>query len=102
MLKITRGHAHAGSRNSFSVYCDGRLLGSLGPDECACFDIPDGDHEIRVRSRWGESAPRRIYGVEHDVSMRCSTDLDGFRAVMTLPYFMVFHKTRIKIEKLVD
>lgn len=102
MLKITRSRAHAGSRNAFSVFCDGNLLGMLRQGETAWFELPRGDHEISVRSRWGASRSRKIYDVEHDVSMYCTTDLDGIRAFLTLPYLTVFRNTYIKVEKVVD
>jgi hypothetical protein len=102
MLKITRSRAHAGSRNAFSVFCDGALLGTLRQGETAWFDLPGGDHEIYVRSRWGASKPRKVYDVEHDVSMFCTTNLDGIRAVLTLPCLTIFRNAYINVEKVVD
>lgn len=102
MLRITRSRAHAGSRYAFYVLCDGILLGMLRQGETAWFDLPGGDHEIFVRSRWGASKPRKVYDVEHDVSMFCTTDLDGIRAVLTLPYLTIFRNAYIKVEKVID
>lgn len=102
MLKITRSRAHAGARNAFCVFCDGNLLGMLRQGETTCFELPPGDHQISVRSRWGASRSCKIYEVEHDVSMYCTTDLDGIRAFLTLPYLTVFRNAYIKVEKVVD
>lgn len=102
MLKITRSRAHAGSRFAFSVYCDDTLIGMLNPGETGKFDLPEGDHDITVRSRWGTSKTRKIYEIERDVNMYCSTDLDGMRAFFTLPYITFLRDKYIKMEKVID
>jgi len=49
MLRVTRGKTMTGQGNPFTLYCDGRELGTIGNDSWLEREIPPGEHIMQAR-----------------------------------------------------
>lgn len=89
-IKIKRHSALADRTRAYVVLLNGEVLGEIKNGEEVEFDVPAGNHQLRLRIDWCRSKAVTFEVDQSPVAFECGSNLRGIKIFLSLLYATIF------------
>ncbi len=99
ILRVSRDSGYADYVRSYSIVLDGKAIGQLKNGETRDFQIPSGNHDIRVKIDWAGSKTLKFVADDAGTTaFRVSSNLRGWRLLLALWYALFDTSSYLQLE----